>query len=59
MLRKVHKGIDQIINILDKLQVGNIIDGQAIIEGRDTTVVVPHGYRVTVDEYLNLIMEHR
>jgi len=44
---------------LNKLQVGNIIDGQAIIEGRDTTVVVPYEYRVSVDEYLNLIMECR
>ena len=44
---------------LDKLQVGNIIEGQTIIEGRDTTVVVPYEYRVTVDEYLNLIMEGR
>jgi N-methylhydantoinase A/oxoprolinase/acetone carboxylase beta subunit len=44
---------------LDKLQVGNIIDAQAIIEGRDTTVVVPYEYRVSVDEYLNLIMECR
>ena len=42
---------------LDKLQVGNRVDGQAIIEGRDTTVVIPYGYRVSVDEYLNLIME--
>jgi len=44
---------------LNKLQVGNVIDGYAIIEGRDTTVVVPNGYRVSVDEYLNLIMEQR
>jgi N-methylhydantoinase A len=43
---------------LSRLQVGNRVGGEAIIEGRDTTVVVPDGYRVTVDEYLNLIMEH-
>jgi N-methylhydantoinase A/oxoprolinase/acetone carboxylase beta subunit len=44
---------------LDKLQVGNMVDGQAIIEGRDTTVVVPYEYKVNVDEYLNFIMECR
>ena len=44
---------------LDKLQVGNIVDGQAIIEGRDTTVVVPQGYSISVDQYLNLIMERK
>jgi N-methylhydantoinase A/oxoprolinase/acetone carboxylase beta subunit len=44
---------------LNKLQVGNIVDGHAIIEGRDTTVVVPYEYRVSVDEYLNLVMERR
>ncbi len=44
---------------LDRLQVGNIVSGEAIIEGRDTTVVVPYGYEVSVDEYLNLVMEHR
>lgn len=44
---------------LNKLQVGNIVDGEAIIEGRDTTVVVPNEYSVSVDEYLNLIMELR
>lgn len=44
---------------LDRLQVGNRVFGQAIIEGRDTTIVVPAQYQVTADEYLNLIMERR
>jgi len=44
---------------LDKLQVGNIVDGYAIIEGRDTTIVIPAEYRTSVDQYLNLIMEPR
>lgn len=44
---------------MNRLQVGNIVDGEAIIEGRDTTVVVPHEYSVGVDQYLNLIMELR
>jgi len=44
---------------LDKLQVGNIVDGDAIIEGRDTTIVIPAEYQVSVDQYLNLVMERR
>ena len=42
---------------LERLQCGNIIKGPAIIEGVDTTVVVPDDRKVTVDEYSNLIME--
>ena len=30
----------------------------AILEGNDTTVVVPDTHRITVDEYRNLILEH-
>jgi N-methylhydantoinase A/oxoprolinase/acetone carboxylase beta subunit len=44
---------------LDMLQVGNIVEGEAIIEGRDTTVVIPYEYKVSVDQYLNLVMERR
>ena len=44
---------------LSRLQVGNVVNGEAIIEGRDTTVVVPHEWSVSVDEYLNLLMVRR
>lgn len=46
-------------NVYDmhQLQVGNRVEGVAIIEARDTTLVVPQGRKVTVDEYLNMIME--
>jgi N-methylhydantoinase A/oxoprolinase/acetone carboxylase beta subunit len=44
---------------LERLHVGNRINGNAIIEGRDTTIVVPNGYRVSIDPYLNLLMENR
>ncbi len=40
-----------------KLETGNVIDGPAIIEFSDTTLVVPRGRRVTVDEYSNMVME--
>jgi len=44
------------IYAMEKLQHGNVIEGPAIIEGVDTTVVVPKDRRITVDEYLNMIM---
>lgn len=47
------------IYAMDRLQVGNIIDELAIIEAEDTTVIIPRDRRVTVDEYLNLVMEER
>ena len=44
---------------MNKLNVGNLIEGIAIIEGDDTTIVVPDNRKVTVDEYLNMVMEYR
>ena len=44
---------------MEKLQYGNVIDGPAIVEGVDTSVVIPRDRKVTVDEYLNMIMEQR
>lgn len=45
------------IYAMDRLENGNFIKGPAIIEGVDTTVVVPGNFIVTVDEYLNMVME--
>lgn len=41
----------------DRLDCGNMFSGPAIVEQMDTTTVVPPGARVSVDPYLNLIME--
>ena len=41
----------------ERLCAGNMIAGPAIIEAADTTCVVPAGYRFSVDELLNGIME--
>lgn len=43
---------------MDTLQVGNVISGPSVIERIDTTMVVPKGCKVTVDEYLNMVMEY-
>ncbi len=42
---------------MKELQVGNLVPGPAIIEATDTTLVVPPDRKVTVDEYLNMVME--
>jgi N-methylhydantoinase A/oxoprolinase/acetone carboxylase beta subunit len=41
---------------MDKLEVGNKIDGPAVIEGVDTNLVIPPDRKVTIDDYLNMIM---
>lgn len=42
---------------MKKVQVGNIIPGPAIIEGIDTNLVIPPDRKVTIDQYLHLVME--
>ncbi len=39
------------------LEHGNIIEGPAIIEAADTTTVLEPGWNLSVDKYLNLIIE--
>ena len=44
---------------MDKLEVGNKIDGPAVIEGVDNNLVIPPDRKVTIDDYLNMIMEDK
>ncbi len=39
------------------LECGNAFQGPAIVEAESTTLVVPPSTRLTVDEYLNLVIE--
>ena len=39
------------------LQCGNIIEGPAIIEAEDTTVVLPHATKLTINKYLHYEIE--
>jgi N-methylhydantoinase A len=39
-----------------KLQPGNVVEGPAVIEAVDTTVVIPPGQKGEVDRYLNIIV---
>lgn len=39
-----------------KLQVGNVVEGPAIIEAPDTTIVIHPHQSARVDEYLNIIL---
>lgn len=41
------------------LCAGNVVEGPAVLEAVDTTCVVPPGWRFTVDQYLNGILERR
>jgi N-methylhydantoinase A/oxoprolinase/acetone carboxylase beta subunit len=40
------------------LECGNVIEGPAIVEAEDTTIVVEPGWRFTLDEYVNALIEH-
>jgi N-methylhydantoinase A/acetophenone carboxylase len=42
----------------DLIRCGNVIEGPAIIEAEDTTIVIEPGWRYTLDEYLNGVIEH-
>lgn len=42
-----------------KLKPGNIIEGPAIIEAEETTIVVPPAFRAELDGYLNTIIEEK
>ncbi len=39
------------------LKHGNIIGGEAVIEAEDTTIVLPPGFKLSVDQYHNFIIE--
>jgi N-methylhydantoinase A len=41
----------------ERLLAGNVIDGPAIIEERTTTVLIPGGFRCTVDELKNYVQQ--
>lgn len=41
----------------DQISCGNVIEGPAIIEAEDTTVVIEPGWRYTLDSYLNGVIE--
>jgi N-methylhydantoinase A len=53
------KIVDTKIYDFSKLSVGNKVDGPAIIEAKDTTFVVSPGWRFTLDQYLNGLIEQQ
>ncbi len=40
-----------------KLECGNVVHGPAVIESDDTTILIPHGKKFTVDTLLNGVIE--
>ena len=49
--------IDTPVYDYTRLGVGNVVKGPGVIELPFTTVLVPPGFHVTLDDYLNLVME--
>ncbi|MFQ5342033.1 MAG: hydantoinase/oxoprolinase family protein [Anaerolineae bacterium] len=41
----------------EALRCGNVVEGPAVIEAEDTTIVVPPSWRFSVDDYLNGVIE--
>jgi N-methylhydantoinase A len=61
--REVHFGgkasVDATLYERDKLAVGAVVSGPAIVEQFDATTVIPSGWTGRVDGYRNLILERR
>jgi N-methylhydantoinase A len=55
--RPVRNFIDTPVYDYERLRAGVAVRGPAVIELPFTTTLVPPDYRVTVDPYMNLVME--
>lgn len=45
------------IYIRERLSAGSVIEGPSVVEARDSTILIPPGYRGRVDEFGNLVIE--
>ncbi len=54
--RKYKRFVTTNIYDYDKLQAGNIVNGPAIIEAEDTTILIPPDQKGEVDAYMNIIV---
>jgi len=54
---KPHGFVDTAVFDFALLRPGNTMDGPALIEAEETTMVVPPGFRATADGYLNVEIE--
>ena len=52
-----HDFFDTAVYEMTRLNHGNAVIGPAIIEGTDTTLVLPQGFKASVDEYLNMVLK--
>ncbi|HXG50629.1 MAG TPA: hydantoinase/oxoprolinase family protein [candidate division Zixibacteria bacterium] len=57
--RPERRFIDTPVYDYGRLGVGAVVKGPAVVELPFTTTLIPPGFRVTVDPYLNLVMETR
>ena len=47
------------IYTMEKLLPGNVVPGPSVIEGMDTSVVIPEDRKVVIDKYRNMLMSYR
>jgi N-methylhydantoinase A/oxoprolinase/acetone carboxylase beta subunit len=60
--REVWRGSEKVTSKVyewDKLETGNVITGHALIEGTDTTYVVPRGWEFKLDAFRNGVLTRR
>ena len=53
MIRRGGEGVSSSIYDWNKLAAGSAVTGPAVLEGSDTTYVVPQGWRFVMDTYGN------
>ena len=51
--------VDTQVYARDRLGAGDVLSGPAVIEEPDSTTIVPPGYRATVGDYLQLVIERQ
>ena len=59
LLHQAARDIEATLFERDRLDIGALIDGPAIVEQFDATTVIPPGWRAQVDRRRNLILEKR
>lgn len=60
--REVYRGTEKVrsgIYDWEKLKTGNTVSGHAVIEGTDTSYVVPRGWELRIDRYRNGVVNRR
>jgi N-methylhydantoinase A/oxoprolinase/acetone carboxylase beta subunit len=60
--REVWRGTEKVTSKVlewNKLRTGNVVQGPAAIEGTDATYIVPRGWQLVIDPFLNGVLTRR